>query len=284
MESRVNELFKEYLQKDFISKTPSPQMETKKFSQALKDKEVSIVKEDINRLYGVMEDCRAQMAQANKLFSHFFSDNSEFIIIQRKEFDKIITELRYEIRDFKSEITKSLKSTDANSSNVDDFTKSAKVTYKLPFGTSKPLTPPSSFEQNILPSRNPDSLAIAEPIPIPFSKSHHAMNLSSPQKDSLARQKKRKKYQSPQLSKLPVLSERHKHDRTKAWLDSMSEIRIKRVKDESSDDEMSVSGWSCRSVRTISSRKRTYNIDRRVKSELGYKQSRSLYWGCKREY
>ena len=281
MESRVNELFKEYLQKDFISKTPSPQMETKNFSQALKDKEVSIVKEEINRLYTVMEDCRTQMTHSNKLFSQFFSDNSEFIIIQRKEFDRIITELRYEIQDFKSEISKSLKSTDANSFNVNHLTKSAKI-YKFPFCTAKPLTPPSSFEQSILPNRNPDSLAIAEPIPTPFSKSHHAMNLSSSQKDSLARHNKRKKYQSPQLSKLPVLSERHKHDRTKAWLDSMSEIRIKRVKDESSDDDMSVSGWSCRSVRTISSRKRTYNNDRRVK--LGYKHSPSLYWGYKREY
>lgn len=329
MEFRTNDLFKSYLQEKVVTKTPSPQPEVPKFRENVRSSEQSALNQSISSLCLMLKQCQVQLETSNNLISKIVSPDSEYLFVQKSQFREYIDEIRNEFEEMKSDfrrdaavLPKQKKEDPVNEShrkplndsqnsifsqNIQDNESSQKSLF-----STKPLTPPSSFEAMIKKKEEYDTFSghleqaakneakVNQEGYIPSVPNTTNFRASQSSEISFKVEKRRKsKIKSPSVSvRSSSTHSRMKH--TQKWLDSLtlppsapSPIRIpkpppqrmisnisnKRSKNrrhERDSDTGSVGAWSCRSVRTYkSSRKRSANfvkIEQASRSEAGWER------------
>lgn len=157
MESRTNELFKSYLHKPVITKTPSPVPQVKQFGENLKKSENKVLDRSITSLCTMMANCQVQLEKSNELLLKFISPDSDYFIIKKSQLKEFFDEFKHEITDLKEEIKESTKI--EQKTGTDQFMQSKRNSFDAPIKSTyeqessqrslfsnKPLTPPSTFE------------------------------------------------------------------------------------------------------------------------------------------
>ena len=92
MESRTNELFKSYLHKPVITKTPSPVPQVKQFGENLKKSENKVLDKSITSLCTMMANCQVQLEKSNELLLKFISPDSDYFIIKKSQLKEFFDE------------------------------------------------------------------------------------------------------------------------------------------------------------------------------------------------
>lgn len=326
MEFRTNDLFKSYLQEKVVTKTPSPQPEVPKFRENVREAEQSALNKSISSLCLMLKQCQVQLETSNNLISKIVSPDSEYLFVQKSQFREYLDEIRHEFVEMKSDfrrdaavlpkqkkedqVHESHRKSDNDSQNsIFSQNIQDKESSQQSLFSTKPLTPPSSFEAMIKKKEKFDTFSghldeaakneakIKQEGYIPSVPNTTNFRASQSSEISFKVEKRKKsKIKSPCVSvRSSSTHTRMKH--TQKWLDSLtlppsapSPIRIpkppphrmisnKRSKNSRhgrDSDTESVGAWSCRSVRTYkNSRKRSANfvkIEQASRSEAGWER------------